>query len=79
MKHKVIWLIAGLVISVLFIFFATQVYEYLYYEDEFSGWCYEQGLYLRLALFIVILTWTMAVIFYYGLSRLFVNFSRWYH
>ena len=79
MKHKVIWLIAGLVISVLFIVFATQVYEYLYYEDEFSGWCYEQGLYLRLALFIVILTWTMAVIFYYGLSRLFVNFSRWYH
>lgn len=79
MKHKVIWLIAGLVISVLFIVFATQVYEYLYYEQEFSEWMYDQSLYLQMALFIVILTWVMAAIFYYGISLLFVNFSRWYH
>ncbi len=79
MKHKVIWLIAGLIISVLFIVFSTQVYECLYYEQEFSEWMYEQNLYLRLSLFIVIITWAMAAIFYYGLSLLFVNFSRWYH
>ena len=79
MKHNFIWLIAGLVISVLFIVFATQVYEYLYYEEEFSGWMYEQNLYQQMAGFIVILTWAMAAIFYYGISLLFVNFSRWYH
>ncbi|MBQ9556232.1 MAG: hypothetical protein IJV05_08405 [Muribaculaceae bacterium] len=79
MKHKVIWLIAGLIISVLFIVFSAQVYEYLYYEQEFSEWMFEQNLYLRLSLFIVIIAWAMAAIFYYGLSLLFVNFSRWYH
>lgn len=79
MKHKAIWLIAGLIISVLFIVFSTQVYEALYYEPQFSEWAFEQGLYLRLSVFIVAITWALAAAFYYGLSLLFVNFSRWYH
>ncbi len=79
MKHRVIWLIAGIVVTVLFVVFASQVYEYLYYEETFSNWMYEQGMYTQLALLIVIPAWVMAVIFYYGLSKLFVSFSRWYH
>ena len=79
MKHRLIWLIAGLAVSILFVVFASQIFEFLYYEETFSNWMYEQGLYLQLALFIVLISWGMALIFYYGLSKLFVNFSCWYH
>lgn len=76
MKNSVL-LIAGLVITVLFVVFASPLFEALYYEREFSNEMYNQNLYLMVALVTAAVAWASAGLFYYAINS--VSFSRWYH
>ena len=77
MKKNLILLIAGLVITLLFLVFSTQVFESLYYEREFSKEMYNQNLYFVVAIVTTVIAWASAGIFYYAINS--VSFSRWYH
>lgn len=72
-----IFLITGLVITILYIVFSMQIYEILYYETEFSQAMYEENMYLAVALITSILAWAVAAIYYYAINS--VPFARWYH
>ncbi len=72
-----IFLITGLVITILYIVFSMQIYEILYYETEFSQAMYEENMYLAVALITSILAWAVAAIYYYAINS--VTFARWYH
>ena len=72
-----IFLITGLVITILYIVFSMQIYEILYYETEFSQAMYEENMYLAVALITSILAWAVAAIYYYAINS--VAFARWYH
>ena len=69
-----IFLITGLVITILYIVFSMQIYEILYYETEFSQAMYEENMYLAVALITSILAWAVAAIYYYAINS--VAFSR---
>lgn len=77
MKKDFILLIAGLVITLLFLVFSTKVFEMLYYERQFSNEMYNQNLYFVVAIITALITWGLAGIFYYAINS--VSFSRWYH
>lgn len=77
MKKNLILLIAGLVITLLFLVFSTKVFESLYYEREFSNEMYNQNLYFVVAIVTTVIAWASAGIFYYAVNS--VSFSRWYH
>lgn len=72
-----IFLVTGLVITVLYIVFSMQIYELLYYETEFSQAMYDENMYLVVALITAIVAWAAAAIYYYGINS--VSFARWYH
>ncbi|RRC99514.1 hypothetical protein [Prevotella sp. OH937_COT-195] len=72
-----IFLIAGLVITILYIVFSMQIYELLYYETEFSQAMYEENMYLVVAMINAIVAWAAAAIYYYAVNS--VSFARWYH
>lgn len=72
-----IFLVTGLVITVLYIVFSMQIYELLYYETEFSQAMYDENMYLAVALITAIVAWAAAAIYYYGINS--VSFARWYH
>ena len=76
MKNGV-FLITGLVITILYIVFSMQIYEILYYETEFSQVMYEENMYLAVALITSIFAWAVAAIYYYAINS--VTFARWYH
>ena len=77
MKKNLILLIAGLVITLVFLIFSTKIFESLYYEREFSNEMYNQNLYFVVAIVTAIIAWASAGIFYYAINS--VSFSRWYH
>jgi len=77
MKKFFIYLACGVVLTVLFLVFATQLMETLYYEREFSNEMYNQNLYFVVALVDVLVAWGLAAIYYYAINS--VSFSRWYH
>ena len=77
MKKNIILLIAGIILSVLFIAFSTPLMESLYYEREFSMDFYNQSLYGLVATIDVAIAWAFAGLFYYVINS--VSFSRWYH
>lgn len=77
MKKNLILLIAGLVITLLFLVFSTKIFESLYYEREFSNEMYNQNLYFVVAIVTAVIAWVSAGIFYYAINS--VSFSRWYH
>ncbi|MDD7317769.1 MAG: hypothetical protein SOZ80_07920 [Prevotella sp.] len=72
-----IFLIAGLVITVLYIFFSMQIYELMYYEAEFSQAMCDENMYLAVALITSGVAWAVAAIYYYAINS--VGFARWYH
>jgi len=76
MKNSIL-LIAGAVISVLFLIFKTPLFEALYYERAFSDAMYNQNLYFIVAVVTVIVAWVLAAVFYYVINS--VRFSRWYN
>lgn len=74
---KIILLSVGIMVSILFVIFATSLFELLYYEREFSNGMYNAGLYLTEAIILVGCAWAFAALFYYAINS--VSFSRWYH
>ena len=76
MKNSIL-LIAGAVISLLFLVLSTKVFEALYYERAFSDAMYNQNLYFVVAIVTVAIAWVLAAIFYYVINS--VRFSRWYN
>lgn len=76
MKNGIL-LIAGLVITVLYIIFSMQIYELLYYESEFSQAMYEDNMYLVVSIVNAIIAWAVAAIYYYAINS--VSFARWFH
>lgn len=76
MKNSIL-LIAGILLTVVFLLFSTPLFESLYYEREFSNEMYNQNLYLVVAIVTAIVPWTLSGIYYYVINS--VSFSRWYH
>ncbi|MBO4786960.1 MAG: hypothetical protein J5510_07825 [Prevotella sp.] len=76
MKNGIL-LIAGLVITALYIFFSMQIYDFMYYEPEFSKDMEDMNMYLVIAIITAIIAWTVAAIYYYAINS--VSFARWYH
>lgn len=74
---KLIWLAAGVVITLLMFVFKTTVLEALYYDAEFSNEMYNENLYFTVMLIVVSVAWVAAALYYYAINS--VRFSRWYH
>ena len=77
MNTKFILLITGAVLSLLFLVFAAQVFEVLYYEREFSNEMFNQGHYTTVGLLVAGVAWGLSAVYYYAVNS--VSFSRWYH
>lgn len=75
--RQLILLFTGIILTILFMVFATDLFEMFYYEMQFSNEMYNNGLYFVASLSAAIIAWLCAAIFYYGINS--VSFSRWYH
>ena len=75
--RQLILLFTGIILTILFMVFATDLFEMFYYEMQFSYEMYNNGLYFVASLSTAIIAWLCAAIFYYGINS--VSFSRWYH
>lgn len=75
--RQLILLFTGIILTILFMVFATDLFEVFYYEMQFSNEMYNNGLYFVASLSTAIIAWLCAAIFYYGINS--VSFSRWYH
>ena len=75
--RQLILLFTGIILTILFMAFATDLFEMFYYEMQFSNEMYNNGLYFVASLSTAIIAWLCAAIFYYGINS--VSFSRWYH
>ena len=76
MKNSIL-LIAGAVISLLFLVLNTKIFEALYFERQFSNEMYNQNLYFVVAVVTLLVAWGLAAVFYYVINS--VRFSRWYN
>ena len=76
MKREIL-LVIGAVISILFLVFAPQIYEMLYYSQAFSDWMYNQNMYLVVAIVVVLVVWILALLYYKIIDS--IRFSKWYH
>lgn len=74
---KGMFLVAGAVITLLYLLLGTPLYEALYYEREFSNEMYNENLYLTVSIVTTLVAWGFAGIYYYVVNS--VSFSRWYH
>lgn len=77
MMKNSIFLIAGAVISLLFLLLNTTIFEALYYERSFSDAMYNQNLYFVVAVVTLVVAWVLPAVFYYVINS--VRFSRWFH
>ena len=77
MRDKVIFLVLGAVVSVLFWIFRVELYEAVYNVNGFSDQMYNTGAYGSVAAITVAMSWGMAAIYYYVINS--VKFDRWYH
>lgn len=76
MKNTIL-LVAGAVVTLLFLVFATPTFEALYYERAFSDAMYNSNLYFIVSVMTTVMAWGVAAIYYYVVNS--VSFSRWYH
>lgn len=76
MKNTLL-LVLGIVLSLLFLFFPSWIYEIGYFQNEFSNEMYNEGLYFTVALITVSVAWIASATYYYVINS--VSFSRWYH
>ena len=74
--RQLILLFTGIILTILFMVFATDLFEMFYYEMQFSNEMYNNGLYFVASLSTAIIAWLCAAIFYYGINS--VSFSRWF-
>ena len=68
----------GIVISVLFVIFSTEIYELFFYEPEFANEMYNQNMYTVCAIMTVAACWFVAIV-YYWILEIWVTCDRWYH
>ena len=71
MKKNTILLLAGAVITLLFIIFATSLFESLFYEREFSNEMYSANLYFIVAIVTALIAWAFAGVYYYVINYTF--------
>lgn len=76
MKNSIL-LFAGVILTLLFVIFPSQIFEVGFYDREFSNAMYNENLYFVVALVTAIVAWLFAALFYYVVNS--VRFSRWYH
>ena len=77
MRDKVIFLVAGIIISVLFFIFKVTLYDALYYSNGFSNDLGNIDEYTSVAAITIAMAWGGAAIYYYAINS--VKFDRWYH
>ncbi|MBR6490571.1 MAG: hypothetical protein IKT03_08575 [Muribaculaceae bacterium] len=77
MRNKVIFLVLGAVISVLFWIFRVELYEAVYTVNGFSDQMFNTGAYGSVAAITIAMAWGLAAIYYYVINS--VKFDRWYH
>lgn len=68
-------LLIGIILTVLFLVFATPIYELMYYDAEFSNEMYNENMYFVVALTTALIAWGIAIIYYWIIDYL----DRWYH
>lgn len=76
MKNSIL-LIGGAVLTVLFVIFATQIFELFGVPVDFSYEMDNDGHYLVTSIISSAVAWGIAGLFYYVVNS--VSFSRWYH
>lgn len=74
---NIILLIAGIVVTLLYVIFGDSLSEAVYYEREFSNEMYNEALYFPVVAFTAVVAWGVAAIYYYVINS--VRFSRWHH
>ena len=77
MRDKVIFLVIGIIISVLFFIFKITLYDALYYSNGFSNDLGNLDEYTSVAAITIAMAWGGAAIYYYAINS--VKFDRWYH
>lgn len=78
MKKNIICLIAGVVMTLLFLLFSGAVLDSVFSgQMEFANEMYNANLYTLTTLFAILIAWGLAGIYYYVINS--VSFSRWYH
>lgn len=76
--RNLIFLAAGVAITVLFMIFPTQIYEAVrYFEGGYSNELYNYGIYDTFAMITAGIAWAVALIYYYVINS--VRFDRWPH
>ncbi|MBO4871130.1 MAG: hypothetical protein J5565_04005 [Muribaculaceae bacterium] len=76
-KQHLVYLIIGIVATVLFYIFRVEAYESIYSVAGYSDQLYNLGLYDIIPLITIAVAWVMAGIYYYAINS--VRFDRWYH
>lgn len=69
------YLLAGVIITVLYLVFATPIYELMYYDAEFSNEMYNENMYFVVAVTTSLIAWGIAILYYWIIDYL----DRWYH
>lgn len=77
MRKDTIYLIAGVVATVLFWLLRVQLLELVYNAPGYSDNMYNLGVYDTVAIAITALPWMAAVLYYYVINS--VHFDRWWH
>ena len=77
MDKKGIYLITGIVATVLFWVFRVEVYEGLYQAPGYSDAMCNTGIYGIVGIISAAMAWGAAAIFYYAINS--VRFARWWH
>lgn len=69
------FLLIGVIVTVLFLAFATPIYELMYYDAEFSNEMYNVNMYFVVAVATSLIAWGIAIVYYWCIDY----FDRWYH
>lgn len=69
------YLLIGVIITVLYLVFATPIYELMYYDAEFSNEMYNENMYFVVAVTTSLIAWGIAILYYWIIDYL----DRWYH
>lgn len=69
------YLLAGVIFTVLYLVFATPIYELMYYDAEFSNEMYNENMYFVVAVTTSLIAWGIAILYYWIIDYL----DRWYH
>lgn len=77
MRNKIIFLVLGIIATIVFFVLRDTIYEALYFAQGFSDQMYNLKLYTYFAGIIIAMTWGGAAVYYYLIDS--VRFDRWYH